>query len=100
MGTTNTSPTKPSVVDLSNATNATISDAQGIGTITNDDPPPNTAPTAEADSYTTNEDTTLTANGAGSNPTGVLANDTDPDGDSLNAALGLGPATLRPTASP
>ena len=76
-------------VNLSNATNATISDTQGIGTINNDD---NTAPTAEGDSYTTNEDTTLTANGAGSNPAGVLANDTDPDSDSLNAVLVSGPS--------
>ena len=66
-------------VDLSNATNATISDAQGIGTITNDDPPPNTAPTAEPDSYSTNEDTPLSGN--------VLVNDSDPDGDTLKAAL-------------
>ena len=79
-------------VNLSNPTNAEISDAQGIGTINNDDPPPNTAPTAEGDSYTTNEDTTLTANGAGSNPAGVLANDTDPDSDSLNAVLVSGPS--------
>ena len=79
-------------MNLSNATNATISDTQGIGTINDDDPPPNTAPTAEGDSYTTNEDTTLTANGAGSNPAGVLANDTDPDSDSLNAVLVSGPS--------
>ena len=80
------------LVNLSNPTNATISDARGEGTITDDDPPPNTAPTAEADSYSTNEDTTLTANGAGSNPAGVLANDTDPDGDSLKAVLVSGPS--------
>jgi hypothetical protein len=53
---------------------------------------PNIAPTAIGDSYTTNEDTPLTANGAGSNPAGVLANDTDPDGDSLNAVLVSGPS--------
>lgn len=53
---------------------------------------PNIAPTAVGDSYTTNEDTPLTANGAGSNPAGVLANDTDPDGDSLNAVLVSGPS--------
>jgi subtilisin-like proprotein convertase family protein len=49
-------------------------------------------PTAVDDNYTTNEDTTLTANGAGSNPTGVLANDTDPDGDTLSAVLVSGPS--------
>ncbi len=49
-------------------------------------------PTAVDDSYTTDEDTTLTANGAGSNPAGVLANDTDPDGDTLSAVLVSGPS--------
>jgi VCBS repeat-containing protein len=52
----------------------------------------NSPPTAEDDSYTTDEDTTLTANGAGSNPAGVLANDTDPDGDTLSAVLVSGPS--------
>ena len=72
------------IVHLISSTNAPISDAQGIGTITNDDPPPNTAPTAEPDSYSTNEDTVLSAN--------VLANDSDPDsGDTLTAVLVNGP---------
>jgi VCBS repeat-containing protein len=47
----------------------------------------NDAPTAAADAYTTNEDTPLTVPAAG-----VLANDTDPDGDALTAAL-VGNAT-------
>jgi ELWxxDGT repeat protein/VCBS repeat-containing protein len=43
----------------------------------------NTAPVAVADSYTTNEDTTLTVNVAN----GVLSNDTDVNGDTLTATL-------------
>jgi VCBS repeat-containing protein len=67
-------------VNLSNATSAAIYDAQGIGTITDNDPPPNTAPTARPDSYSTNEDTVLSAN--------VLSNDSDPDsGDTLTAVV-------------
>ncbi|MES2097137.1 MAG: Ig-like domain-containing protein, partial [Pseudomonadota bacterium] len=50
-------------------------------------PPPNQAPVAVADSYTTAEDTTLTIAAAG-----VLANDTDADGNALKAVLVAGPA--------
>src|SRR5829696_6498582 len=46
----------------------------------------NDAPTAAADAYSTGEDTALTVEASG-----VLANDTDPDGDALNAALVSGP---------
>ena len=42
--------------------------------------PPNTAPTASNDSYTTSEDTPLTVAAPG-----VLGNDSDPDGDALTA---------------
>lgn len=42
----------------------------------------NDAPVAAADSFTTAEDTTLTVTGAG-----VLANDTDPEGEALTAQL-------------
>jgi VCBS repeat-containing protein len=49
--------------------------------------PCNRAPTAADDSYTTNEDTTLTADGATNNPNGVLFNDTDVDKDDLTATL-------------
>jgi VCBS repeat-containing protein len=52
----------------------------------------NTAPTAVGDSYTTNEDTMLTANGGTNNPNGVLANDSDDDGDPLTAVLDSGPS--------
>ncbi len=45
-------------------------------------PPPNTPPTADDDSYSTDEDASLSVSA-----TGVLDNDFDPDGDSLNAVL-------------
>jgi len=47
----------------------------------------NDAPTAENDSYATSEDTTLSVTAPG-----VLANDSDPDGDSLNASKVSGAA--------
>ena len=46
----------------------------------------NDPPTAANDSYSTNEDTTLNIAAPG-----VLGNDTDPDGDPLNAVLQSGP---------
>jgi uncharacterized repeat protein (TIGR01451 family) len=56
------------------------------------------APAALADSYSLNEDTTLTIAAPG-----VLANDTDPDGDPLAAILVTGPAhgtlSLNPNGS-
>jgi len=48
---------------------------------------PNQAPLAADDSYTTDEDTTLVVPIA----TGVLANDTDPDGQPLTAVLATDP---------
>lgn len=48
----------------------------------------NQAPTAAADSYTATEDTALSV-GAG---TGVLANDTDPNGDTLTASVVTNPS--------
>ncbi|MDX1886313.1 tandem-95 repeat protein, partial [Mycolicibacterium sp. 120270] len=60
--------------------------------------PVNDAPSATTDSYTTNEDTALTITAPG-----VLANDTDADGNSLTAVLVNGPAngtlTLNPNGS-
>jgi VCBS repeat-containing protein len=47
----------------------------------------NDAPTAADDAYSTAEDTTLTVGAPG-----VLANDTDPDGDTLSAVAGSGPS--------
>jgi VCBS repeat-containing protein len=59
---------------------------------------PNRAPSAAADAYSTNEDTPLTVAAPG-----VLGNDTDPDGDTLTAALVSGPShgtlTLNPDGS-
>jgi large repetitive protein len=70
-------------VNLSNAVNATIQDGQGVGTIVNDD----SAPVANPDSYSVNEDATLTVNGSG-----VIANDTDSQNDPLTAAVVSGPS--------
>jgi VCBS repeat-containing protein len=47
----------------------------------------NRPPTATDDAYTTAEDTTLTVA-----PPGVLANDSDPDGDAVRAVVGSGPS--------
>jgi VCBS repeat-containing protein len=47
----------------------------------------NDAPTAAADTYTTAEDTILTVNAPG-----VLANDSDPDGNTLSTVLGSEPS--------
>jgi VCBS repeat-containing protein len=49
--------------------------------------PANDGPTAAADAYSTDEDTTLTIAAPG-----VLSNDTDPDGDPLTTLLASGPA--------
>ena len=48
----------------------------------------NRLPIATADAYATNEDTPLTVSAPG-----VLANDTDEDGDALSAVLVSGPVT-------
>ncbi len=59
----------------------------------------NHAPTASADTYAATEDTALNVNAA----SGVLANDTDPDGDMLTAVLDTdvshGTLTLNPNGS-
>ncbi len=59
----------------------------------------NTAPTAVADAYTVNEDEILRREA----PVGVLANDSDADGDALGAVLVQGPAhgvlTLEPNGA-
>lgn len=51
--------------------------------------PVNDAPTGTNDSYNATEDTSLNVNAA----TGVLANDTDPDGGALTAVLVSGPSS-------
>src|SRR5262249_28597131 len=61
------------------AVNATVARGQGVGTIVDDD----NAPVARDDAATTDEDTAVTVN--------VLANDTDPDGDTLTVT-GVTPA--------
>jgi ELWxxDGT repeat protein/VCBS repeat-containing protein len=48
----------------------------------------NAAPTSLGDSYSVNEDAILTIDSA----TGVLTNDSDPDGDTLSATMVSGPA--------
>jgi len=60
----------------------------GPATVTITVVPVNDAPVANPDSYTTNEDTALTVAAPG-----VLANDTDVDGNALTAALVTGPAS-------
>jgi uncharacterized repeat protein (TIGR01451 family) len=70
--------TETFTLDLSNALNAVILDAQGIGTILDDDQ----SPLAVGDTYTTTEDTVLTVPAPG-----LLANDSDGDGDGLTAVL-------------
>jgi hypothetical protein len=55
----------------------------------------NQPPVANDDSYTMEQDTTLTVPAAG-----VLANDTDPDGDSLTAVLVSGPTNGNLTLAP
>jgi VCBS repeat-containing protein len=55
----------------------------------------NGRPSAEADSYSTNEGETLNVGAAN----GVLANDTDPDGDALTAILVSGPPSASGTLS-
>ena len=50
----------------------------------------NRAPVAAPDSYLTNEDTPLNTPARG-----VLANDSDLDGDLLTAAVATGPKTVR-----
>ncbi|MDP9264709.1 MAG: Ig-like domain-containing protein [Chloroflexota bacterium] len=82
-GDTVVEPNETFFVNLSSPTNATIADGQGQGTITNDD---NSPPVAVNDAYSTAEDTTLTVVAPG-----VLTNDTDANGNSLTAVLGVGP---------
>jgi VCBS repeat-containing protein len=75
-------------VSLVSIKGAVIADGTGVGTIVNDDGVANRAPVATADSFTVAEDGTLAPNAAG----GLLANDSDPDGNALTASLITGPA--------
>ena len=75
-------------LNLSSPVGATISDNQGRATLTNDDGAlPNQTPVAATESYTVAEDRVLNVAARG-----VLANDTDADGDPLTASLVAGPA--------
>ena len=65
-------------VNLSAPTNATISDNQGVGTITDNDTAPNTPPVANPDAVATSEDTPISLS-----PATLLGNDTDANGDPL-----------------
>ncbi|MDY6911786.1 MAG: Ig-like domain-containing protein [Chloroflexota bacterium] len=58
-----------------------------IGLFSYGNDPDNNPPVANADAYSTNEDTTLTASAPG-----VLINDTDVDGDTLTASQDSGPS--------
>ncbi len=67
-------PTEDFYVNLSGASNANITDSQGVGTILDDDIA-NNPPVAVDDDVITDEDTSVTIP--------VLGNDSDPDGDTL-----------------
>jgi VCBS repeat-containing protein len=79
-------------VNLSNPTNATISDIQGQGTIVNDDQEGvNQAPVAGDDAYSINEDNVLDLFEVPAPAPGILANDRDPDGQTLTTRLVTAP---------
>lgn len=77
-------PNETFIVQLGNPTGGvTIGDGVGLATITNDDAPPNDPPVGVDDSYSVDEDGTLTVDAAN----GVLANDTDSDNDELSVGI-------------
>ena len=80
-------PNETFFVNLSNPLNAVIGDAQGVGTILNDDAGGPIAPTAVNDAFATAFNTALTITGPG-----VLANDNTNGGGAMTAALVAGPA--------
>jgi VCBS repeat-containing protein len=91
-GDTDPEPNETFFVNLSNPTNATIADSQGLGTILNDEP--NAPPTAVDDGpYAATEDTLLTVTAIN----GVLSNDSDVDGgpSPLTAVLDTGPSNAQ-----
>jgi Ca2+-binding RTX toxin-like protein len=95
-------PGLPLVVGVENLDGTSGDSIAGLPTgdlrVTSDPVPPNSAPVANDDAYATAEDIALTVAAPG-----VLANDTDVDGDTLTAALVSGPAhgtvTLNPDGS-
>jgi streptogramin lyase len=76
-------PDKTFTVTLSSPVDTNLGKRTGIATILNDDH----LPIATADKYSTLKDQPMTVTG-----TGVLANDSDGDGDPLSAALVLSPS--------
>ena len=80
-------PNETFFVNLSNPVNGVIGDAQGVGTILNDDAGGPIAPTAVNDAFATAFNTALTITGPG-----VLANDNTNGGGAMTAALVAGPA--------
>ena len=86
IGDTTSEPNETVLVNLSGATGgATISDAQGVGTIIDNDVPPNNPPTPVNDTGSQGKCMVKVYN--------VTANDTDPDGDyplEVTAVTGTG----------
>ncbi|MCA1683559.1 MAG: tandem-95 repeat protein, partial [Actinobacteria bacterium] len=81
------SPYTLTVTAAGKVTKTTTAAATGNGTTTTVNVALKSDPVAANDSYSTPEDTPLTVNAPG-----VLANDTDADGDPLTAAVATGPA--------
>ena len=78
-------------VNLSGATNATISDGQGVGTITDDDPDVNDAPVNSVPGpQTTDEDTALVFSGASK----ISISDPDAGSDPVEVELEVDEGTL------
>ncbi len=80
-------PTKTYSVELTNIVGADPGDTSGTGEILDDDQP-NQSPLAMDDAYSIGQDQPLITTVA----TGVLANDSDPDGDSLTSVVTSAPS--------
>jgi len=88
IGDTDIEPDEYFFIDLTNPTGASLADYYGVGAIVNDDSnPANNAPVAADDAYELGEDQIFSEYGFG-----VLANDFDPDSESLSAFVVSGPA--------
>jgi Big-like domain-containing protein/Calx-beta domain-containing protein len=83
---TNSEPDETFFLNLSGPENATVADDKGEGTIV-DSTPVNGAPTANNDSYSTNQDKPLRVAAPG-----LLSNDSDPEGGALTAVEATDPA--------
>ncbi len=86
-GDTNFEPNETFFVNLSAPVNATLVDAQGVGTIVNDDAAPFPPPTSANDAYSTSAHAPLNQAAPG-----VLANDNANGAGAMTAALVSGPA--------